>query len=444
MLLLHKFLLDFASSLGISSIVICSFSHHQDSDIQLHVDSFNIFANYGLGLAVDPCRTVDHITSRSIVWSLDISPLWISQNRHLVFLTPEDLHVKSKLMSLRLDSHLYSYNSDFDGNIKITEWYKVENRLFTKDLAIWSHEHGLSGLNLNIWSRSRRGNLQGMRLTNIAIPYSTETIVSPTGKITGYMAEIVSIMSAALNFTTVWKVRKQGDWGSFKNNSWTGLVGDLAYNKASFTSSALWYFGEQDKFIEYGLGIFDGSMTIGLSPLYGKVSKTKLNAQAYISVFEQSLWVMLGLISILTGIMYELLSRVASRYNSNGTLLFFEGIINFLTMLMQKNLVQQPAVLKYLWFLLQFCSMFVFFTYTSSLTALVTSKETIVKPRSFQDMLNMGIKVMLPPCVPTSLIYFEFLDCVESRFSRSEHVFQSPRGIHGRESFQKHHLCLFY
>ncbi len=400
MILLTAFILDFAAFSRIKSAVFCSSPYHSDTDLQNYFNLVDAVSQHYLKVAVDPCETIDQFKPQTLVWSINITSLWIQQNRYLTFLTPEKLSEKSRLMPLRLDSNLYSYSSDSENTVNIMEWYKVEGKLFAKELTVWSSEKGFYGTNQNLWSVSRRGNLQGISLKTVIIPQSTDAQIDKNGELVGTMVEATEMFSDALNFTIIWKIRKDGEWGFFQNNTWSGIVGDLAYKKASFSSTALWYYPERTKVIEYGLGLFDDSITIGLSPHYGKISKSKLNARAFINVFKSHAWMLLGLITFSTGLVYSLLGRMDVNSNKNNWHWhFFDGVIEYSAILMQRTLIilpnHQPKFQRFL-FGLQLSSMFVYFAYASGLTALVTSKETVMKPRSFQDMINMGIRVIFP------------------------------------------------
>ncbi len=212
------------------------------------------------------------------------------------------------------------------------------------------------------------------------------------------MAEAVKAMARALNFTIDWVARSPGEWGTLENGTWSGVIGDLVYDRASFTSTALYYYPDRAKVVDYGLGVFEDDITIGISPDYGLTTR-KLDTKAYLTVFKGLVWLSLLFLSLFSGLTL-MLSRQYSANASDRTQLntwywrFSHGLVEYLATLGERSLIRSKSrSFEWMMFLIQFCSIMVFAVYSSALTAHVTSKETMVKPKSFQEMLDLGIRV---------------------------------------------------
>ncbi len=394
------FLFDFAAYMGFNTIVICSLVDNNSTDstkedykeimeqsnkylaIAASEDCLERYLEFGKSLLLD---TVGIDYSSKIL------------NKFVTVLIPKsDLCTN---LPIHLDSRVYTYEEEV-AKVNLMEWYKIQEKCVSNDIGWWTMDGGVMFNTPNIWSR--RANLHGITLTNVIVPHATNNyILRDAEEPTGAMAETVKSIAKALNATINWKIRKDGEWGDqCQNGTWTGIVGDLAYNKVDFSSTAMWYFPQRAAVMDYGLGIFDNSITVSLHWNYGKTNAGQMDGKMYVKTFKISGWILCLLVCLITGTIFTIFpnwhGEIAKEQAMKRQWRFLNGTIEYLAAVAQKTFKEtglQITSLKHFIFYIQMFAMGIYIIYSSALTAEFTSKGTLLEPRSFQDMLDIGIRV---------------------------------------------------
>ncbi len=443
------FLFDFATYMGFNTVVFCSVEDNNstDSAIEDYKGIIELSNKYLAIASSEDCLEKDVEYGKALLFDI----IGIDYSSKILNKFDTVLMPKTDLcnMPLRLDSRVFTYEEG--AKVNLLEWYKIQEKCVSNDIGWWTMDGGVMLNNPNIWSR--RSNLQGITLTNVIVPHATNNYIPSDGdEPTGAMAETVKSIGKALNVTINWKIRRDGEWGAqCRNGTWTGIVGDLAYNKVDFSSTAMWYYPQRAAVMEYGLGIFDNSITVSLHSNYGMTNANHMDGKMYVKTFKIAVWTLCLLVCLITGTIFAFFpkwhTKVAKEQTIKRHWRFLNGTIEYIAALAQKTSMETKnhiKSLKHFIFYLQMFAMGIYIIFSSALTAEFTSKGTLLEPRSFQDMLDIGIKVCIIIFCRMLMhfsIFIFFADCFAREEHSKSHLSKCVAWFCSRSGLQRCNIC---
>ncbi len=239
-----KLAMDLREGLGVSGLLLGL------SEIDLCLHCLDILANESVTISYldnltdfkaelerlhDPTLVTIQDSSNSIVSELSFKPgsFWLIPRTDGIANT-----------SLRLDSQLYSFESQGSESILHEHYAAKGGRVITQFVGNWSPTEGLNITQGEMWDR--RLDLMGVELTNgllNALPYGAFEY-DANGAIVGSFGpfpEALDYLAKKLNFTVALATPADGKWGSLEadGTTWNGLMGLLAEGKIDISTAGL-------------------------------------------------------------------------------------------------------------------------------------------------------------------------------------------------------------
>ncbi len=309
-----------------------------------------------------------------------------------------------RMLPLRFDSLVFSYNIKNESTVTITEMYAVKDIVYFREpVADVDTETGLVqyAKASSIWDR--RTDMKSIILVNTYLPYATFNLPVTTeeGKThyVGFMSDVVHGLETVLNFQTKWVKPKDGSWGKpGKDGQWNGIVRDLIDHEADFSSGGLFMSADRAKHIDYAVGLMEvmNSLTMGLSK-----QRQTINILAYINIYDEVTWLIFFSLTACLILSWWCLRKtgVDRLHNLEDHEVF--GITNAMAVvsvaMIQREyyLATRSTTAKILFTVTGLFAFFMFACYSAVLTSLMTAAAPSLQLRSFADVLNLGLKVFV-------------------------------------------------
>ena len=200
----------------------------------------------------------------------------------------------------RLDSVIYFFNGTQVGGYSVWESYAVKlgtpNRRMILKWKPKLDELQLLTEEFDVWER--RGDLGGILLTSGVLewPRYLVPVIGNDGAMrgaTGFYPDILSELTARLNFTVAYVPSKDGKWGTRNGNgSWNGLVSMLIDGEVDLVTCGLSIDSYREDAIDFSFPPITWEYATLMAPLN---RATEFNFWAYVDIFPAPVWALCSL-----------------------------------------------------------------------------------------------------------------------------------------------------
>ncbi len=304
--------------------------------------------------------------------------------------------------NLRLDSDFITMTHDNDSNaVELFEHYSVaQKKTFVTKLGTWTPTDGLYIPQPDKWAR--RNDLEGFPLVNVYLKFDNLFIVKneTSNEFEGFMPEVLKVIQSQMNFTVEHYKNPKNDWGVpkvHKNGTeyWTGFVGELVAKKADMCFTGLTITSSRSKAIDFTSGVFSQTFTILLGTEV--LSSRTINTMAFVKVLSVKTWLVLILTFVVYAVCHYCAELVQSKeYDKHLSHFSYGFILTTLTFLQLSGKVKSWKVHKVMFLALFVTCLFSFEGYKAHLTADMTAGQPKVNLKSFQDIIDNDITIMVP------------------------------------------------
>ena len=189
-----------------------------------------------------------------------------------------------------IDSQVFTFRKIGKQEIQIEEVYSVTPRSEILHLPYgrWIQDKGLIVNKAPL--EERRKDLQGLVLRAETIPRSRHNLLIG-GKVVGIFGDIWhGILEPKLNFSTIIKQPKDGQYGVLRENGegWTGAIGALVSNEADLALASFSITLERSKVVDFGPGI-----DVCVKRFFIKFPEQETNWLSFLMPFSDHLWISL-------------------------------------------------------------------------------------------------------------------------------------------------------
>ncbi len=308
----------------------------------------------------------------------------------------EDSNELDNMTDLRLDSLVFLYNCSEDC-IHINELYAVKGHVVNnfvgripkaKDVISYQTSS-------NIWQR--RKDLFGTTIINTYLPYPTLNmpILNQDGETighTGYMVEMLENLGTTLNCTIKWTQPPTRSWGKKIANttSYDGILGQLINGTADVSSAGLFVNSDRMEILDFT--VFTYKFVITITTCHTN-NVQEVNLEAFVALFSNKVW-----ISYIALICFFVSVWSGSNFvQSNGSFRYSSALatVGIMSMPSSVHIVPAHSSTKLLLILTSSFAFLIYVHYTANLTTLMTAGPPPLNLKSFQDILDKDINVII-------------------------------------------------
>ena len=295
------------------------------------------------------------------------------------------------MLPLRLDSRVVLYNgSDTDG-YSLHESYAVNGGApITQKVSEW-HPKKETNEEIKLLENvvDKRSNLNGVviRYSWFHNPPFVRFVKDSSGVVVnygGFYVDIFSELKSRLNFTAEYIPAKPGEkWGGkTRNGTWNGMVGMLMRDEIDYSAIACGINQQRQQVVDFSFPIRGNLFTA----LTSTTTKPKLNVWAYMQIFPSTAWAGLAALLVFGALGFSFASRES----------FSESLGLMMRLLIQlghaSSMRGRAAKAMLLVSALGLNLLFIY--YTGDLTAKMTSAPPKVDIGSFEDVKELGYRVI--------------------------------------------------
>ncbi len=338
------------------------------------------------GIAVVPIR-------KNLVASLDLDSL----SSDIVWILPQDTpREELELLATRLDSSVVTMQTE---NLPPKEWYRIRGG------ALLSAELEDASRFSSPWSRRR--DLQGVELRVSTVPWRdflarVEVDDPLSGRIRGggLFFDILGALQRSLNFTTTVRVPEDRQWGKLKEGSdseWMGIVGELQRQEVD-VGVVLAVLTERARVVDFTIGFMEDVTTLNiLSRTENQGRKCVFSDMSFLRFFTWQLWSALIGTFLATGLVFAVFGTTVARGWCMVCRNFTEGTSMLFFSILQQNLASDHGKIyrRIAKLSVTFLGFFIYLAYCSDLTAVMTAGENKKLPKSFGDVLEAELGVVI-------------------------------------------------
>ena len=297
---------------------------------------------------------------------------------------------------LRLDSSVFCFEQASDeGQVNLDEVYslKQETPGYIQRYASWSSRQGLHVTELDKWER--RSNFMGRQIDNVMnhFPPYQFNVKDDNGYLTdinGFFPATLKLLSMHLNITLSTYEPEDQNWGtSFDNGTVTGLIGEIANQKADISAALLTSTSTRSLFMDFSLALAGERVTI----VRKNPESKSLNWFAFLRVLRPDTWAVTASFILTTAALLYLTFTLCHRiegYSLGKTLAMA------LLMIIQKDnpieVTQMSA--RILLFSTSITAFLIYGFYTGLLTSIMTFKDTATPIRTLQDVYDNNLNLI--------------------------------------------------
>ena len=313
-----------------------------------------------------------------------------------------------KDIPLRLDSNVFFYEENYDGNYELYDVFSVRGEpSFKLEVGNWNLDNGMTlKSRLNRWDR--RTNLQGTKIVNCLRhnPPWAQFTKDKNGKIIsskGYYQDLLFYITEKLNLT-IETVETSGRIELLENGSWTGEIGFLQRKEADVVSRGLGINLQRIDFIDFPILTFWQPITL----IAAKQTDVSPDMWVYIEVFGFHQWMifisllalmMIGLSVIIavsedqSGKEFGMKRGSNKNYQLNSASSAMSLVILF-TLQMGSHTNSKKLAPRILTFTMSIVTLLFFAYYTTDITAEMTSSSSDIPISTFEDVVHHKYKVI--------------------------------------------------
>ncbi len=344
---------------------------------------------------------------------------------NVVWLIPPDSEMETPEV-LRLDSLWITLEHSANDNdtLDMVEHYGVaETKKFFNNIGSWNDQNGLNITQPDIWER--RNNLDGINLINAVNLFDLVTnFDNEHHNTSGFMPEVLENLMWRMNFTSTSVRPPDGEWGvvkTYENGTkyWSGIVGELVAHRAHMSTSGLSVVAHRGEAIDYTVGVLPEAMTVNIGSQ--TISTGHINTMAFIKVLAGATWAAIFLIAGVFGACQAAIKVTHDGIPPNKLSCFIFGVAYFGNMLMRLHVALKSILSHKMLFLsASIVAFFVFESYVAQLTAKMTVGSPRTQLRSFQDIIDNEITIMVVPGTSMDL-YFQTAPEGTARYEVNKH-----------------------
>ncbi len=414
-ILVHSMHLDFVTSLAaffeVETILRCARIDFSDTDMDMWASFATADQFYFDLLLLDDLTTEPTISPQMDMNALVYldgeeclsvaTPDLISERPDIVWVINTDMIKVVVPDYLRYDTKwIVASNTLSNGLIELFEHYAVLGKnKFAKRLGTWSPQEGLQVSKQDIWTR--RQDLEGVTLTNAYIPLAPAIRRDKSSqKWVGYLPEILHAVQSRMNFTVRHYMPKSNEVGARRVHEngteyWSGLMGELLSNRADVTFTGIIINEERARLVDFTMGVITPLLTIvvGTNMLPG----SHINAMAFIDILTLEIWLAMLLISLLHAFCYYYHSgpgRFNGSRDKRSSVVYGLVSVGSIFLQLEVNIGKWMAN-KVLYLSIFIACFFVLECYKAQLTADMTVLTPQAKLKSFQDILDNDMTVIV-------------------------------------------------
>ena len=286
------------------------------------------------------------------------------------------------IVTLRLDSNIIFFQDDTK-SIKLVDKFAVEGgKAIHLVIGNWDVSSGIRfQLKMNRWER--RIDLRGATLVSGVTQFDT--------KYQRWFQEQLSYVTEKLNLTTKERIMPRG-WRQFKNGSWGGGIGMVERGEVDVLSNGLGVSLHRSTVLDYTIPTHMSSTTlIGQRP-----RGNAPDMWVYLRIFGTVSWSIFSAL-LLAMVMAMLLTNFFSdQVYKNYLDLAIPGLtmVYLYTIQLGSHPTGKQSAIRCLALTISILTLVVFIYYTSDITAQMTSTDSEIPVRTFEDVIYHDYKVV--------------------------------------------------
>jgi len=307
---------------------------------------------------------------------------------------------------LRLDSDVLLVNKEL--NVKtIHEAYQIPRypQITVQPLA------EIKEINVEVkdpikWRR--RGNLKGTVLSDSLLPWPGLNELMGNGSYTGFLADILQIMTRKANFSVLSIQPEDGIWGNIycddsgSNCNFTGILRDIASGRADFSSAGIDHSPYYTLVLDFLPGLGSSHITLIMKEnCIGNSRSDLIKASlVFLSILSKNVWACLASLCILSSLLFALwnCTKKDTKTQSNIVSVAEGAFIVVISTAQRDNNID---TLESGWgirlglFVFNVMSFLMYAIYSSQLTAAFATGPLESGPKSFDAVLEEGFQLVV-------------------------------------------------
>ncbi len=320
-------------------------------------------------------------------------------------------HANSKTFHPGFGGRLMTYEWSSNGSIAVYEWRSGRRRgssgTSSSSSSFWPWGNWQPGATLR-----RETDLGGVRFAVSVIPsYPMAFVDEATGSYDGFFVEYLEEVRAACNFQVDFVSPPDGNYGTYENGSWNGIVSQLEEGEVDLALT-LGMSRERAEVVDFGYSVYAVVITVLVSA--DTDGRRSLNFWAYVNIFGLEVWISIAAAVLLSALATAQVMATGDGHGRRKERSILDFLKRFSTALLSSflSLIQQscdeldekcgqgprddPSVVsaRVAFFTSNLSFFFLFALYTSDLTATMTTGIPAHEIASFKDLLETGATVV--------------------------------------------------